>query len=120
MRWTRDAVLFVIMIAGAFDSLVYTWVKWFWRTAKADLPAWRRVAAALGFVAVVMQAGLFIASWTRIGQDHVLFGQWARWVLPSFLVAVPLVLAGKGSSRWGLLSSSIVLFVVSFFIVLSA
>lgn len=118
MRWTWDAVLFVVMVAGAFASLICAWVKWFWRTPKASLPAWRRGVATLGFVAVVVQAGLFIASWTRLGRDYVWFGQWARWVLPSFLVALPLVLTGKGLSRWWLLSSSVILFVICLFIVL--
>src|SRR5271157_2591094 len=103
MRWTWDAVLFVAMVVGAFGSLVYAWKKWLWEPQKSELPAWRRVVANLGFIAVAAQAVLFALSWTRIGRDSVLFGQWARWVLPTFLVALPCVIAGKGPSRWWLL-----------------
>ena len=115
-----SAVLFVAMILVAFGGLAYAWMKWRGEARKVELPAWRRTVANIGFLAVAVQAVLFIASWTRIGRDYVLFGQWARWVLPSFLVAVPCVLAGKGASRWWLLASSVLLFVICFFIVLSA
>ena len=108
------------MTASAFGGLAYAWRKWRGEARKVELPAWRRTAANIGFLAVALQAVLFIAFWTRIGRDYLLFGQWARWVLPSFLVAVPCALAGKGASRWWLLSSSVLLFVLCFFIVLSA
>lgn len=95
-----------------------------WKVARehdrTNLPTWRRIVGGIGFVAVTFQAILFITSWTRIGKDYVQFSQWSRLVLPSFLVAVPCVLADRGAIRWYLLSSSILLFVICFFIVLSA
>ena len=108
------------MVVSAFGSLVYAGITWRWKTTKAELPTWRRVVTNLGFLAVSAQAILFAASWTGIGRDYVLFSQWARWVLPTFLVALPCAIAAKGPSRWWLLLSSILLFVTCFFIVLSA
>src|SRR5271154_6446804 len=116
MRWTWDAVFFIGMVACAVGCLAYAWKTWHGETRKLNFPAWRRTAANIGFLAVAVQAILFIAFWTRIGRDYILFVRWARWVLPSFIVALPLILAGKGTSRWWLLSSSILLFVICFFI----
>jgi hypothetical protein len=113
-------VIFVVVTLIAFGALAFAWKNWRAEPGKVELPAWRRAAANLGFLAVAAQAALFIASWTHIGRDYVLFGRWARWVLPSFLVALPCVLAAKGASRRWLLSSSVLLFVICFFIVLSA
>ena len=115
-----SAVLFVAMILVAFGGLAYAWKKWRGESRKVELPAWRRTVTNIGFLAVTVQGISLIASWTRIGRDYALFGQWARWVLPAFLVALPCVLVGKGTSRWWLLSSSVLLFVICFFIVLSA
>lgn len=116
-----DAVVFVVMALTALGGLVFGWVKWRKERRRAELPAWRRGIATIGLVAVVAQALVFIALWTcpQIDQDYKLFGQWARCVLPSFGVAMPCTLAGKGASRWWLLSSSFLLFTVSFFTALS-
>jgi hypothetical protein len=121
MRWTWETVLFIAMIVGAFGGLIYGWMQWWADARKAELPKWRQMTASIGFIAVAVQAALFIAfwAWPHIGRDYVLLGRWARWVLPTFLVALPFVLTGKGQSRLWLLSSSVLLFVISFFIVLS-
>jgi hypothetical protein len=123
MRWTLEEIvqeiIFVAMIIAAFCGLVFGWTKWRHENRKACIPVWRRILAGAGILAVTAQAIVFIESW-RIGSDYVLFGKWARWVLPSFLVALPCVIAGRGASRWSLLSSSILLFVLCFFIILSA
>jgi hypothetical protein len=115
-----DAIIFGLMILLAFWGLGHAWWHWRIRPGKDILPLWRRTFAIVGLLAVSVQALLFILSFTRIGSDYTLFGKWARWVDYTFLVAVPCVLAGKGTSRWWLLSSSILLFVVCFFITLSA
>lgn len=122
MRWTWEAVLFIAMIISAFGGLVYAWKRWRDDTQKLELPAWRRAVANIGFLAVAAQAVLFLVfwKWPGVGRDYVSLGQWARWILPTFLVALPFVLAGKGRSRWWLLSSSVLLFIVCFFIALSA
>jgi hypothetical protein len=119
MRWTWDAVLFIAMILIAFGGFPYALIKWRGEISKAKIPIWRRTLANIGFLAVGVQAVLFLASWTRIGSDYVLFGLWARWVIPTFVIAVPFVLAGKGAARWWLLSSSVLLFFICFFIALS-
>jgi hypothetical protein len=121
MRWTWEAVVFSAMIVGAFGGLIYAWTQWRADAHKAELPRWRQIGAAIGFVAVTLQAALFIAFWTwpHIRPGYAFVGRWARWVLPTFLVALPFVLAGKGRARLWLLSSSVVLFVICFFMALS-
>lgn len=115
-----EGVVFGLMTLTASWGLAYAW--WLWRVelGRDNLPPWRRVVASIGLLAVTSQALLFILSWTQIGRDYALFGQWARWVLTTFLIAVPCVFAGKGRSRWWLLSSSVLLFIICFFITLSA
>ncbi len=120
MRWTWDAFLFIAMALTAFGGLPYAWIKWRREISKTEISSWRRAIANVGFLAVGVQALVFLAFWTRISGDYVLFGQWARWVFSTFAVAVPLVLAGRGASRWWLLSSSTLLFVMCFFMTLSA
>jgi len=94
-------------------------VKWRTETRKAQLSRWRRAAANIGFLAVTAQAVLFIAFWGPIGRDYVLFGEWARAVVAVSVVALPLTLTGKGQSRWWLLGSSCLLFIICFFMILS-
>ena len=113
-------ILLGLMTLMAFGALGYAWWRWKPEYFKQPLPLWRRVLASVGLVAVSFQALLFLLSWTQIGRDPVLLGHWARWMNPTFLVAVPCVLAGKGASRWWLLTASILLFLISFFFTLSA
>lgn len=112
-------VSFGLMILTAFWGLAYAWWRLRAGLVKKPLSLWRRVLATIGLLAVSVQAMLFILSWTRIGKDPALLAQWARWVGPTFLVAAACVLAEEGASRWWLLSSSILLFVMCFLIALS-
>jgi hypothetical protein len=117
-----EAIVFLALCVIAVGCLAYALWRQRAEAKSIKLPAWRRIVAGLGFFAVTAQAVVLVVYWVwpQIGRDYVLFGKWARWVLPSFLVAIPLVLFGQGSSRWWLLSSSVLLFVICFFIVLSA
>lgn len=117
-----EAVVFGFMILTALGGLSYAWWRRRFELKKDTLPIWRQIAASIGLLAVTAQALLFILffSWTRIGREYTMFGQWARWVIPTFLVAAPCVLAWRGPSRWWLLSSSVLLFTICFLIVLSA
>jgi hypothetical protein len=117
MRWTWDAVLFIVMTVAAFAGLIYGFIKW--RRAPKDLPNWRRAVESVAFAIVIAQAGLFIAFWTPIGRDNVLLRQWSRWVLPTFLLALPFFITTKSPTRWWLLSSSFLLFVLCFFMTLT-
>lgn len=110
------------MTLAAFGGLVYAWTGRFGEARKPELPAWRTIAAKIGFLTVAMQAAIFVIFWTwrRIGSDPVLFSRWALLVFCSFLMAAPCVLAGKGLTRWWFLLSSILLFAMCFLIVLSA
>ena len=111
-------ILLGLMTLTAFGGLIYGWWRWKPEYFK-QLPLWRRVLSSVGLLAVSLQALLFLLSWTQIGRDPVLIGHWARWVDPTFLVAVLCVSAGKGAFRWCLLSASVLLFVVCFLISLS-
>jgi hypothetical protein len=112
--------LFGLTILTAFWGLVNAWSHLRVGLPKEPLPLWRRILATIGLAAVSAQAILFLLPWTRIGRDPMLFGKWAKWIDPTFLVAVPCVLAGKGQSRWWLLSSSILLFIISYLLTLAA
>jgi hypothetical protein len=119
-HFLADLVLFGVMTVAAFWGLAYGW--WHSRLILAQnaLPLWRRVLASIGLLVVSGQALLFVLSWTRIGRDPMIFGRWANFVDPTFLVAVPCILAGKGAYRWWLLSSSVLLFVMCFLTTLTA
>jgi hypothetical protein len=115
-----EFVVFGLMILTAFGGLVYAWLRVRTKLLKEKLPLWRRTLASIGLIAVSVQALLFFLPLTRIGRDPLLFGRWASWQDPIFFIAVLCVLAGKGSFRWWLLSSSILLFVISFLVTLTA
>jgi len=88
-------------------------------TRKVQLPMWRSVILIVGLIGLTSQAALFVAFWLRqpIGRDPIMFGKWAFSVHLSFIVALPCLFAGKGAYRWWLLASSVVLFVICFYIV---
>jgi hypothetical protein len=112
-------VFFAIILTaiGAFARALWGWHR---KKESVELPGWRNIAFQLGFIAVAGQLVLFAIPWTHIGRSYALFAAWARLVYPSFLVAVIFVAAGKGSARRWLLLSSILLFVLCFFTMLSA
>jgi hypothetical protein len=107
--------IIVVGLAG-FVLALRAWLK---TRQLAGLAAWRKLLFGFSFLAVAGQIVLFALSWTHIGADRALFAAWARFVYPSFLLSVVLILAGKGSPRWWLLASSFLLFVLCFFIMLS-
>jgi hypothetical protein len=117
-----EAAVFLLLCLVAFGSLGYAVWKWRTRTEKKTLPVWRQVATRIAFLAVATQVTVFAVFWIwpGIGRDYIKFGQWARWVDPPFLVALPCAIAGKGAVRWLLLSASLILFVICFLITLSA
>lgn len=117
-----EAVIYVAVCLFAACGFGYAlWAKRA-EVATTKLPAWRQLAAIIAFLAVAVQVSVFSAFWIwpGIGRDYAMFAEWSRWVLPPFLVALPCTLAAKGASRWWLLASSVILFTLSFFIVLSA
>jgi hypothetical protein len=116
---TVGFIVFGVMILTAIWGLIYAWWRLRARLVKEPLSLWRRVLATIGLLAVSVQALLFILYWTRVGPSDALLGQWSRWVDLAFFVAAPCVLAEKGAPRWWLLSSSILLFTMCFFISLS-
>lgn len=115
---TEKIIYLSIIVTGlvGFSVAVGIWLK---SKRSKELPAWRRLLFSLAFLAVAGQGVLFALSWTDIGRDRALFAAWARFVYPSFLAAAVLVLTGKGPARWWLLVSSLLLFVLCFFTMLS-
>jgi hypothetical protein len=101
----------------ALGGLTYSFLKWLREDRKTAISKWRGVLVYFGFLAVGAQSALFLVFflWHRISRDRHLIGVWANLTYPAFIAAIPLVLAGKGTSRWSLLSSSITLFVLCFF-----
>ena len=110
-----EAYAFVVFNMIPLGGFAYSLKRWRREDRKAELPMWRRAAANVGFFAVGAQIALLLAFWIwpRISRD--LIGNWARLVYPTFIVAVPLIFALKGPSRWWLLSSSIIVFTICFF-----
>jgi hypothetical protein len=113
-----ESVFFVSMTGVGFWGLAYGW--WHWRSELTNkaFPFWRQTIATIGLVAVTAQALFFIISWMK-GSRHALFRYWVPWVDPTFLLATPCTLAAKGTSRWWLLSSSVLLFLLNFFHVIA-
>ena len=102
-RVIMDAIIFLAICLTALGCLVHAIRKKRTEARRVELPIWRQVAIALGFLAVATQAAVFFSFWIwpSIGRDYVSFGQWARWVLPPFIVAVPCALAGKAHLAGG-------------------
>ncbi len=112
-----DAVFLVALSLTALAGLMFGAWKRLLAERNMYLPVSRRVVSFAGVIAVAIQGASFAAfwCWPQISRDNVLLGEWARWSFASFVLAVPCVLAGKGASRWWLLSSSVLLFGISFF-----
>jgi len=113
-------ILFAAMAADALIGLGYGWNRWRRQPGTREMPAWRRAMTNVAFLAVSAQVILFAAFWTPVGYSTTSIGRWARWVLLLFAFAVPSILAGKGATRWLLLSLSVLVFVFCFFIALGA
>jgi hypothetical protein len=117
-----EAMVFLVLCLVAIGSFGYAAWKWWDGVEASKLPVWRQVATMLAFLAAATQVSVLGAFWIwpQIGHDYVGFARWARWILPPFLVALPSAIAGKRAVRWLLLTASVVVFVICFFIVLSA
>jgi hypothetical protein len=116
----KDLVELGIMTLTALWGLTYGWHHLRVQLANGTFPLWRRTLVIIGLLAVSVQALLFALSWARLGRGNILFGQWERWFAPTFFLAVPCVLFAKGATRWWLLSSSILFFVMCFLFTLTA
>ncbi len=115
-----DISLLGLVTVTAFVGLARAWRHWKSDTFGRPLSIWRRTLATVGLLAVSLQALLFLLFWTHIGRNHELIAQWAKWLAPTFLVAILGTLAGRGRFRWCLLPASILLFVICFFFTLTA
>jgi hypothetical protein len=118
-RIVIETVVFGLMAVTAFAGLSYAW--WHLRTAVVtDTPLWWRSVTSIGLLGVSIQALVFIVFWTPVVHDALSLAQWSRWVFPAFLLGAACSLLGKGVFRRWLVSSSALLFVICFFLVLSA
>jgi hypothetical protein len=114
-----DVAVLCVMSLAALWGVAYGW--WHWRGAFAieSLPFWRRTVATIGLSLVTLHGLLCAFLWTGLGTSHLPFAYQAYRVAPLFLAAVPCIFAGKGASRWWLLLSSSLLFVLCFSIMLN-
>ena len=85
----------------------------------SPLPPWRLAIARIGLLAVTFQALLFVALWTPLVHYRVLLRQCVPFEFLLLLVAAPCVFFGKVQYRWWLLTGSVFLPVISFFVVLA-
>src|ERR1035437_5386360 len=119
-RLIPSAIFYLTLNLVAVAGFIFALKVWFSQRRSLAISTWRQVVFTLGIAAAGLQIVLFALSWTHIlWADRVLFGRWARMLFPSFAVAVPCILAGKGAARWWLLSSSVLLFIICFFVMLS-
>lgn len=123
MQRTAQAVLFVAINVGGFGALIWGWRRF---AARADegRPLWRRVLAACGLFFASLQATLLAAFWaTNLGGwrngYNPYFASWVRAEFVAFALALSCLLVGSGRYRWWALLSSVLLFVVCFFVALS-
>jgi hypothetical protein len=113
-----EAIVFALMTLTAFAGLAYS--SWHLRKAAVTDSLWRRSVTSIGLLGVSIQASIFILFWTPIVHNDLSLAQWSRWVLPTFLLAVACSLLGTKALRWWLVSTSTLLFVLCFFLALSA
>ena len=118
-RLIPSAIFYLTLNLAAVAGFVFALKIWFSQRRSLGISTWRQVIFTLGIAAVSWQIVLFAASWHYVWAHPILFGRWARMLFPSFLVAAACVLAGKGAARWWLLTSSVLLFVICFFAMLS-
>lgn len=116
-----QAVIFLMVSAIAVLIAIFGLAQWLANRDKRRLPAWRRTMSAAGAIAIFLQlAGLF-AMWVQpdIGRERASLAQWSGWIIAAFFVALPCAVFADRSSRWWFLASSVLLFLVSFPIVLT-
>lgn len=105
-----EATFLLILALAGLLCLALIWRSWFERMTEARVPVWRMFFASVGFLAVLAQGLAALAFVSRTADPWLSFGLLSRSVFFTFVVAFPCVLAGRGASRWWLLSSSIALF----------
>jgi hypothetical protein len=113
-----DAVLKTIVFTGlaaALLSVAYGWYRLRGLVRDTSLPAWRKATSSLGLFAVTAQALMLIPIYVEANRftnllNRLLPRGYLSAVILLFLVAVPFILTGKGSSRWWLSTSSVCLF----------
>jgi len=109
-----------LLILIAFGSFACGLWKWIVTARTAVLPAWRRAASGFGCIAVSAQGVGFFVLLTRTAGNPALVAEWLHFEVYTLIVAVPLVLCGRGLARWGMFLASLFLFVICFFVALSA
>jgi len=113
-----DAVLRALVFTGLAAALLVVICGWYRlrRTVSdSSLPAWRKATSSLGLFAVTAQAFMLIPIYVEASRfvdvlNQLLPRGYLSGVTLLFLLAVPCVLTGKGSTRWWLSASSLCLF----------
>jgi hypothetical protein len=113
-----DAMLKVVVFAGlavALLSVIYGWYRLRGVVRDTSFPTWRKATSSLGLFAATAQALMLIPFYTEAsGFINILNRFLPRGYLSGvsllFLLALPCILTGKGSSKWWLSASSVCFF----------
>ena len=102
-------------LAAALLGVVCGWYRLRDAVRDTSLPTWRKATSSLGLFAVTTQALMLVPIYVEADRftnmlNRLLPRGYLSAVFLLFLVAVPCILTGKGSSRWWLSASSVCLF----------
>ena len=114
----KDAICFALIVV-AFGGLAYGWRKWLVVIRSSKFPKWERVVGTVACVGVTAQAARFAASFAHTGQATAAL--LVRWLIQSsvlFIISSFSLLIGPSPPRRPLLLSSVLLFALSFLVLM--
>lgn len=111
--------LLLLLLVGAYVCVFYAWSEWPSQLRSLRLLLWRRTAVSIGLFLVTVQAILFVVLWSPISGHHSLLMKCMYVDFALMLLAVPCILAWRGTARWCLLASALFLPVACFLTVLA-
>jgi len=111
------AIVFIVSAVGALTSFAFAWERFSEGAYPPELPRWRRKAAGVACLGIAAQ-GINLLAFFFSPVSREAHREWVQYILWLFILGLPFVLVAKGPTRWYLLLSSTLLFVVGFFVVL--
>jgi len=112
------AIVFIVSAVGALTSFAFAWEKFSEGARQAERSQWRRKAGGIACLVIAAQ-GINLLAFFFSNVSREAHREWVRYILWLFVLGLPFVLVAKGPTRWYLLLSSALLFVVCFFVVLA-
>ena len=110
-------LIFIALAIGALTSFAFAWERFSEGAYSPELPRWRRKAAGVACLGIAAQ-GINLLAFFFSPVSREAHREWVQYILWLFILGLPFVLVAKGPTRWYLLLSSTLLFVVGFFVVL--